>query len=444
VLVGSEYRNGEKYFARCPGLGYQIKNGEFKGRILFPTYTAFGETDFTVSMLYSDDGGETWALGEKIKINRGKYKDESGKVLSLDPGYGCEAQLIEFPDGSLRVFARTSSKYIGYADSIDGGVTFNALRNDFGLDYCSDCMISVINYSGKIDGKDAVIISYPERKGRYDGRIKIGLVTENEGFDSPAYGRYTIEWKYKYEINNSTFWYSCLSELDDGRIAIFYEPGTFLVYDEFDIDTIKFSGNYEYALKNISEDESLFKIALKLDEKVYPEFSDLAVATLLATGTDGTRIELEYSGISEDRCTLIFEGEVFEFEKGYSYTVTYPKGNDIMTLKGPVDDEKIAPVIVEYQLEIPTEESTTEVVETTEELTGEITTEEITQSTESASLSEGNEETSESAGGEKDDKADADGGKVVIAAVISGIVGAVIGAMITLAITKFVVKSKKK
>jgi hypothetical protein len=334
-------------------------------------------------------------------------------------------------------------------------------------------MISVINYSGKIDGKDAVIISYPERKGRYDGRIKIGLITENEGFDSPAYGRYTIEWKYKYEINNSTFWYSCLSELDDGNLAIFYEPGTFLIYDEFDIDTIKSLGNYEYSLKNISEDVSLFKVSLRLDEKVYPEFSNLIDATLLATGADGTKITLEYSGISEDGCTLTFEGEVFEFESGYSFTVTYPSGNNVMTRKGPVDAATIAPVTVEYQPEIHTEESTSEVALSTEVATEEPSenvtevateepsenvtevateeptenvteekTEEPSETTEKMTEEPSEDKTEASDGGKKN--ANADGSKTVITAVISGIVGAVIGAMITLAITKFVAKSKKK
>ena len=240
VLVGSEYRGSdENFYNKSPGLGYQVKKGKYKGRIIFPIYMGYDFFDLSVAMFYSDDGGATWSLGEKIAMNKGTVTDGEGNTRSLDPGYGCEAQLIELPDGTLRVFSRTSSKYIGYADSLDGGVTFEPLRNDFGLEYCFDCMVSVINYGKKIDGCDAVIISYPERRGRYDGRIKIGLIKENEGFDAPAYDRYTIDWKYKYEINEGVFWYSCLAELENDGIAILYEPGTSQIYKEFTIDEIK-------------------------------------------------------------------------------------------------------------------------------------------------------------------------------------------------------------
>ena len=102
--------------------------------------------------------------------------------------------------------------------------------------------VSVINYSRKIDGKDAVIISYPVRRGRFDGRIKIGLISENEGFDAPAYDRYTIDWKYSYDINEGVFWYSCLSELDNYGLAYLYEPGTSIISDEVAIKDFKKNG----------------------------------------------------------------------------------------------------------------------------------------------------------------------------------------------------------
>ena len=240
VLVGSGYRGAdENFYNKSPGLGYQVKKGAYKGRIIFPIYAGYDFFDLSVAMLYSDDGGATWSLGEKIAMSKEVEVDGEGNERSLDPVFASETQLIELPDGTLRVFSRTGSRYIGYADSLDGGVTFEPLRNDFGLEYCYDCMVSVINYSQRIDGREAVVISYPKRRGRYDGRIRIGLIRENEGFDAPAYNRYTIEWRYKYEINEGVFWYSCLAELENYGLAYLYEPGTSIIYDEVAIKDFK-------------------------------------------------------------------------------------------------------------------------------------------------------------------------------------------------------------
>ena len=86
-----------------------------------------------------------------------------------------------------------------------------------------NCMVSVINYSHPIEGKPALVASYPGGDGelyrRVNGVIAIGLV-ENTG---------DVNWKYHYSVNQAPFYYSCLAELPDGNIALWYE------YEEYEI-----------------------------------------------------------------------------------------------------------------------------------------------------------------------------------------------------------------
>ena len=204
MLIGSEYRKmGENVFNKAPGVGLVIKKGKFAGRILFPLYR--GTPSATkVACLYSDDGGKTWQMSQSIS---------NGAFLGAT-----EAQLVELPDGTLRIYSRGQGDYILFADSTDGGETFARMREDKLLPYCRDCMVSVLALPWKVDGKDAIAISYPEgeRPGgkRTNGVIKIGLLNKTET-------GYTAEWKYSKFVDPS-YWYSCLATRGE-KIAVLYE-----------------------------------------------------------------------------------------------------------------------------------------------------------------------------------------------------------------------------
>jgi hypothetical protein len=79
-------------------------------------------------------------------------------------------------------------------------------------------MVSVLALPWKVDGKDAIAISYPEgeRQGgkRTNGVIKIGLLNKTET-------GYTAEWKYSKFVDPS-YWYSCLATRGE-KIAVLYE-----------------------------------------------------------------------------------------------------------------------------------------------------------------------------------------------------------------------------
>lgn len=191
----------------CPGRGIQIESGPYAGRLIFPVYSADPETgDQFFSVIYSDDHGITWLAGEPVALN-----ETVGVCMS-------ETQLVQFPDGSLQAFSRTQAGFVGTAYSADGGITWQEAQLINDLPLAASCQLSVINYNGKIDGKDAVLLSAPAGEGRTNGFIYVGLISENEG-------RYSIDWAYKTEITDAdtNFAYSCLTRLADGNIGLLYE-----------------------------------------------------------------------------------------------------------------------------------------------------------------------------------------------------------------------------
>lgn len=338
TLVGSEYRKaGENIFNKAPGVGTVIKSGEYAGRILFPLY--HGNTTTTVSCLYSDDNGKTWKMSADISMG------ESGATGAN------EAQVVEMPDGSLRVYARNNLRYVIYADSIDGGATWSDFKKDEGLYYCGENMISAISYPTKIDGKDAIIMSYAagydngneNDYSRANGVIKIGLITENDGYDAPGYGRYSIEWKYTYAVNNS-FWYSCLAPIENG-VALLYEYAmpdkhyNGLCYTEVSIDTIKDPTDLVDSFEIDSVEGEEITVVLRLKDKVFSKLSALDDATV-EVRTLGVSATLGFYKLSDDGKTVYFKATL---PGGVSKIVDiqYGKDNKIFTLSGSVSADSV-------------------------------------------------------------------------------------------------------
>lgn len=211
---------GKGFTAVCPGRGF-CYHYQGKERMLFAVYDNNLGTEFA-SVIYTEDQGVTWKRGERAKDTGFR---ENGEYVKSS-----ESQMVQMPDGSLRMFSRNMIREITYADSRDGGVTWSAFRRDPGLRYCGNCMVSVINYSRPVEGKPALIASYPggdeEAYHRVNGIIAIGLIEEETG---------EVEWKYHYPVNKAPYYYSCLTELPGGDIALWYE------YEEYAITLAVYS-----------------------------------------------------------------------------------------------------------------------------------------------------------------------------------------------------------
>lgn len=202
----------------APGRGIAVTHNGIE-RIIFAIYDNNDGNEYA-SVVFTDDG-ENWHRSKKVNS------------VGL-AGKSSESQIIKLNNGVLRMYSRNTADYIGYCDSTDGGATWSEYKLDKALKYCSNCQFSVINYSKKIDGKSAIIISYPSEKTRKRGAIKIGLYSKDN----------TIDWKYTKQITNSlipfSYIYSCLTEQSDNSILLLYESNkASLSIKSYSLDELK-------------------------------------------------------------------------------------------------------------------------------------------------------------------------------------------------------------
>lgn len=230
LLNGMVKAEDSRVLVTGPGRGMQIKNGEYKGRLIVPVYDTAQS-----GIIYSDDHGATWNYA----------KGPSTKKAAMS-----ESQIVEMPDGTLHVYARSTGSKIAEAVSLDGGKTWTEAAYVPGMTQPGwGSQLSVIRYGGLIEGKPALIMSTPAGVGNYrrDGRVKIGLITDTgkEGSE-----KYKIDWTYDYSVDskNAGFAYSCLSELPNHQIGLMYEK-----YDSYNPAELHSQDIMKYEELSLSE-----------------------------------------------------------------------------------------------------------------------------------------------------------------------------------------------
>ncbi len=197
----------ESFLGVGPGRGMVI-NHNGKERILFCVYDnngLFKDPIFeNASAIYTDDNGKTWHRSNKIKIKSGLKKTSEAQLVKIE-GENYSA---------LRMYARNLSNYIAYSDSTDGGETWTEFRADRSLEGTKNCMVSLMETTKKIDGKQVILCSAGGNlKARADGVLRVGLTKSNGD----------INWITTYHLTQGFYGYSCLTELSDGNFAVFYE-----------------------------------------------------------------------------------------------------------------------------------------------------------------------------------------------------------------------------
>ncbi len=185
--------------ASGPGVGIVLQRGMHKGRILMPfNQGPFG--DWRVYAAYSDDGGESWKMGD--------VAEEDGK------GHGNEVQMVELSDGKVMLNARSqgpkTTKRRKVAISADGGMTWSQLQDDPTL-IGPVCQASVLRFSWPEDGKSRILFCNPATQGsRSKGKLRI---SEDEG----------KTWSWSKEIYAGSFAYCCLTKMSDGTVGVLFE-----------------------------------------------------------------------------------------------------------------------------------------------------------------------------------------------------------------------------
>lgn len=197
---------GWGWYATGPGIGIQIENSEYKGRLIIPAnhsydesnsdnYQRFGNYGYGAHVLISDDHGETWRMSEPIR-----------------PGTN-ESQVVELSDGTLMMNMRSYNNEYSRAIAIstDGGETWSDIEHDHQL-VESKVQASIFRY-GEYEDEQMILFSNPA--------VPIGRthMTIKTSFDEAE------TWSNSKLIYSGHSAYSSLAKLPNGNIGLFFEAG---------------------------------------------------------------------------------------------------------------------------------------------------------------------------------------------------------------------------
>ena len=214
-----------------PGHGIQLVHGPKRGRMLFPCYHLEDDGERNVMrshMIYSDDGGDTWHVGQSTEIGpeieADKVTDRRRWVKGHDGRYhwaGCECMAVERTDGSLYLTVRNQVMYKhtkAYAVSQDAGETWTplALQDELpGVKVQS----GIADYPDDDDKNRILWSSIPETGDRRNLSV---YLSEDAARTFPV----------SRTVFNGPSAYSDLLVLPDKTILLFYEGGAQHRYEQ--------------------------------------------------------------------------------------------------------------------------------------------------------------------------------------------------------------------
>ena len=189
---------GWGWYATGPGVGIQLKNEPYDGRLVIPSdhnYNGYGS-----HMMYSDDHGTTWNYSDRIL-----------------PGCN-ECQAVELIDGTVMNNARSyeiDPDHRAIAASTDGGHTWSTAWFDQELPEPT-CQASFLRYTrSDSEDIDRVLFSNPSHTS---SRINMTVKMSYDEGDS---------WPVAKQIYDGSGAYSCLVVLPDWNIGCFYEKDNY-------------------------------------------------------------------------------------------------------------------------------------------------------------------------------------------------------------------------
>ena len=178
--------------ATGPGIGIQLARGPHAGRVIMP-FNEGPYDQWRVYAAYSDDGGDTWNLGETAPND--------------DRGLANEVQMFERADGTVVLNARQhlGAKRRKTAVSADGGATWSRLADVPDLPDPT-CMGGVLAL-----GDGVVVFSGCDSESRR--ALGTLWISRDDG----------RTWPEKVLIEPGGFAYSVPVRLDDGTVGVLYE-----------------------------------------------------------------------------------------------------------------------------------------------------------------------------------------------------------------------------
>lgn len=198
------------WYATGPGTGIRMHNGKFNGRLVVPANHSYDDPDgktgngpfgYGAHVLFSDDHGKTWSIGQQII-----------------PGCN-ESQVTELSNGMLLMNMRSyngkNCRAVSY--SSDGGKTWSAIQHDPQL-VEPVCQASIL-YFGRFRGKNLHLFSNPAVP------FNRTHMTIKSSFDDCK------TWTNSKLVCSGPSAYSCLTKINNRQAGLFFECGYKSAYE---------------------------------------------------------------------------------------------------------------------------------------------------------------------------------------------------------------------
>ena len=242
-----KYEN-EAFLGVGPGRGVVTSDGTIYFSCYYHDGSELGASSQRSSLIYSKDDGATWKRTENLQ--------SSGSSSSK---WSSENQVVQLDDGTIRMFYRNGRGLLCYVDLKGDGWSAPTALNPDGDHICSNCQLSVIHYSKKINGNETILVSCPSTlNSRTNGKIFVFTVNSDKTLSKSA----------EYQVNTGAFQYSCLTELENGDIGILYENGdASITYEKISLNAIL--GQDESEFPQITENGSILagtELSMKQDD----------------------------------------------------------------------------------------------------------------------------------------------------------------------------------
>lgn len=306
MMLNSRVKDsGEKFYGVGPGGGIVTSTG----RIIFPCYT-FTTQDGKTSVIYSDDGGETWTRSADMNV---QTSEASISEVTLNG------------QNYLYMFTRHG----GYFVSSDNGTTWSDQKSVSGINYYTGCELSTLTYSKTINGRPAILLSAPT-SDRTTGKIFVGLVQDDQ----------SINWTYTYAVNGNGYYaYSDLAELNNGSIGLLYENASgSITYTNLNINTIASGAQIGDSSAGETTDDS--DVTVTKDVTVYigqtttiTDSTGNYQGSYTGSGLNDGIATVQVAGTSTEESTTTKLSKVTSPVNGGSYYISDGNGN-YLTLTG--------------------------------------------------------------------------------------------------------------
>ena len=207
-----------KFLGVGPGTGITLHTGPHKGQIIVPVYTTNQTNHLNGSqssrIIYSDDHGKTWHMGDAVNDNRPVGNEIiHSSTMKNDGAQNTESSVVQLNNGDVKLFMRGLTGNLQVATSKDGGVTWEKEIKHY--PEVKDAYVQMSAIQTMHDGKEYILLSNAAGPGRErkNGLVHLARVEENG----------ELTWLKHNLIQSGKFAYNSIQDLGNGEYGLLYE-----------------------------------------------------------------------------------------------------------------------------------------------------------------------------------------------------------------------------